>query len=251
MAFTTTEAMGARSWPELRIRETAEESARACADYILNELTEALQERGIATLAVSGGSTPKPMFAALAKTEFDWARVHFFWVDERCVPPTDDRSNFKLTNETLLSPANISEQNVHRIRGELPPDEAAARYVAEIQDFFALHPGQLPVFDILHRGMGDDAHTASLFPGEPLIKNETDIAAHVWVEKLKMDRVTLLPGVLRAARHTVLQVSGESKKEALRNVLIGEEDPMNYPCQIASRGARAIWFLDKGASARL
>lgn len=251
MATSSIEVMGTRKWPELRIRDTAEESARACADYILDELTEALRERGIATLAVSGGSTPKPMFAALAKAEFDWARVHFFWVDERCVPPTDDRSNFKLTNETLLIPANISEQNIHRICGELAPDEAAARYIAEIQDFFALKEGQLPVFDIVHRGMGDDAHTASLFPGEPLIKNETDIAAHVWVEKLKMDRVTLLPGVLRAARHTVLQVSGEGKKEALRNVLIGGEDPMNYPCQIASRDARAIWFLDKGATERL
>ncbi len=89
------------------------------------------------------------------------------------------------------------------------------------------------------------------FPGEPLIKNETDIAAHVWVEKMKMDRVTLLPGVLRAAKCTVLQVSGAEKADALRMVLTGEKDEMSYPCQIASRDERAIWFLDEAAAAKL
>jgi 6-phosphogluconolactonase len=99
--------------------------------------------------------------------------------------------------------------------------------------------------------MGADAHTASLVPGSPLISNHTDIAAHAWVEHLKMDRVTLLPGVLEATKRTVLQVSGGDKADALRHVLTNEEDPINYPCQIASRNSTAIWFLDEAAAAKL
>jgi 6-phosphogluconolactonase len=100
--------------------------------------------------------------------------------------------------------------------------------------------------------MGPDAHTASLFPGEPLIDNRTGIAAAVWVEKLRSHRVTLLPGVLLAARHTVLQVAGEDKADAVRNVLKGPEDPHKYPCQIATRGSeQAVWFLDKAAASKL
>jgi 6-phosphogluconolactonase len=243
--------MASRKWPELRIRDTAEQVASACSEYILSALKEALQSQPAATIALSGGSSPRLLFAAMAKADFNWSRVNFFWVDERCVPPLDDRSNFKLANDTLLIPAHVPEQNIHRIQGELPPEEAAAKYIADIKNFFSLKDGELPAFDVLHRGMGPDAHTASLFPDEPLIQNHTDIAAHVWVEKVKMDRVTLLPGVLVAAKRTVLQVSGEEKTEALRNVLTGEEDPMKYPCQIASRDERAIWFLDKAAAADL
>lgn len=235
--------------PQLRIRETPEQVASACSQFILSRLKETLRSQPRATLAISGGSSPRLMFSDMSKADFNWSNVHIFWVDERCVPPTDDRSNYKLAEDTLLRPAKIQPQNVHRVHGELPPEEAAARYVSEIKQFF--NQSELPVFDILHRGMGPDAHTASLFPGEPLIKNETDIAAHVWVEKMKMDRVTLLPGVLRAAKCTVLQVSGAEKADALRMVLTGEKDEMNYPCQIASRDERAFWFLDDAAAAKL
>ena len=104
----------------------------------------------------------------------------------------------------------------------------------------------------MHRGMGADAHTASLFPGEPLISDRTGIAANVWVEKLKMARVTLLPGVLLAAKNTVLQVAGADKAEPLYNVLNGPEDPVKYPCQLGTRnGSGAVWFLDEAAAAKV
>jgi 6-phosphogluconolactonase len=236
-----------------RIFEDAQTAADACATYILDALSVTLRLQPRATLAISGGQTPRLLFSTLAKSGFDWSRVHFFWVDERCVPPTDDQSNFKLANETLLTAAHISKNCVHRIHGELLPDEAAARYIEEIEHFFSLDDHQLPVFDIVHRGIGPDAHTASLFPGEPLIDNRTGIAAAVWVEKLKSHRVTLLPGVLLQARRTVLQVAGGEKSDAVRNVLKGPEDPHKYPCQIATRGSdnRAIWFLDKAAASKL
>ena len=121
----------------------------------------------------------------------------------------------------------------------------------EIIEAFGLKDGALPEFDILHRGMGPDCHTASLFPGEPLIQNRLDVATNVWVEKFQMHRVTLLPGVLLAARNTVLQVSGQDKADALKRVIEGPEDVMSYPCQIASRDLKATWFLDQAAAAKL
>lgn len=237
--------------PELRILPTPQEAAQACAQFVLERLAAALAATAKATLAISGGSTPKLLFGDLAKAGFDWSSVHIFWVDERCVPPDDSQSNYKLANETLLQAARIPPENIHRIYGELPPEEGAGRYVADIKTFFALRHGAMPVFDVLHRGMGPDAHTASLFPGEPLIGNQSDVAAHVWVEKMKMDRVTLLPGVLRAAKDTVLQVSGADKAEAVQQVLKEPEDVFRYPCQIASRGGNAVWFLDRAAAANL
>jgi 6-phosphogluconolactonase len=237
--------------PQLCIADTPEEGARDCSQFILEELAGALSNAPRATLAISGGSSPKLLFAEMARTAFDWAKVHIFWVDERCVPPADSQSNFKLANDSLLQAAKIPLANIHRVYGELPPDEGAARYNTEIKTFFALSDGQLPVFDVLHRGMGPDAHTASLFPGEPLIANRTGIAAHVWVEKMKMDRVTLLPGALLAAKSTVLQVSGGEKAEAVRHVLKEPEDYFRYPCQIAGRDERAVWFLDSAAAAML
>ena len=237
--------------PVLKIHKTPELAADDCAVYILDSLQQDLRSQPRATLAISGGSSPRLLFARMAKADFDWSRVHVFWVDERCVPPTDSQSNYRLAHETLLSAADVPDGNIHRIHGELAPDEAAARYVREIKQFFTLGDDMLPIFDILHRGMGVEGHTASLFPGEPLIQNTTEIAAHVWVEKVKMDRVTLLPGVLRAAKRTVLQVSGADKAPAVREVLTGDENPMLYPCQIASRDANAAWFMDDAAAAQL
>ncbi len=237
--------------PELRTRATPQESAQDCSQYILSLLADASSKQERVTFAISGGSTPKLLFADMAKAKFDWTKIHFFWVDERCVPPDDDESNFKLARETLLAPAHIAQANIHRVLGELPPVEGAKRYLDEITGFFQLSPGELPVFDVLHRGMGPDAHTASLFPGSPLVADRTGIATSVWVEKMKNHRVTLLPGVLLAARHSVLQVAGDDKAAPLKDVLEAPEDFLKYPCQIASRDERAVWFLDRAAASKL
>ncbi len=239
------------SKPNLNIADSAETASTRCADFILVALSDALKRNSTATLAISGGTTPKLLFADLAKKMFDWSKVHIFWVDERCVPPTDSQSNFKLANDSWFQPANYPTNNLHRIFGELPPAEGGRKYVEEIVDFFGLGAGEIPVFDVIHRGMGPDAHTASLFPGDPLINNRSSIATNVWVEKFQMHRVTLLPAVLLAARHTVLQVCGPDKADALKNVLEAAEDWQKYPCQIASRDSNATWFLDQAAAARL
>jgi len=237
--------------PELHVYEDPQQAARDCSQYILSSLGEVLKSQGNAALAISGGSTPKPLFSEMAKASFDWSKTHIFWVDERCVPPDNDESNYKLANALFLAPAAIPAGNIHRIYGELPPPEAARRYVEDIKAFFQLREGELPVFDVLHRGIGPDAHTASLFPGSHLVEDRTGIATNVWVEKMKMDRVTLLPGVLFAAKRTVLLVSGADKVDAMYNVLEGPQNFLKYPCQIASRDNRAVWYMDKASTAKL
>jgi 6-phosphogluconolactonase len=236
----------------LEIAENEQAAAKACAAWILEDLRNVLATSLVARIAISGGSSPKVTFETLASTPFPWDKVHIFWVDERCVPPTDSQSNYRMAKLTWLDPARIPAANIHRIQGELDPPEAAKQYVSDIVRTFDLKPGQFPVFDIIHRGMGNDAHTASLFPGEPLIADRKGIAAAVYVQKVKMYRVTLLPSVLLAARKTVMLTAGEEKAEPLFQVLRGPEDPVQFPCQLATRdAANTVWFIDRGAAAKL
>lgn len=232
---------------DLRRFADAQEAAEACGQQILEWLGQAIRQRGSASLAISGGSSPRAMFEMFANTRFDWERVHLFWVDERGVPPGDAESNFKLANDTWLGPGDFPGGNLHRIEAELPAAEAAERYVADIRRYFGLGASELPRFDAMHRGMGPDAHTASLFPGEPMIANRADVAAAVWAQKFAQWRITLLPGVLLAARHTAMLVTGADKSVPLHAVLHDPFDPMRYPAQIAS-GEGTVWFLDAAAA---
>jgi 6-phosphogluconolactonase len=230
---------------------TAELAADACSRRITTLLEGAIPTTGSATLAISGGSTPKLLFRSLAQSRMDWARVHIFWVDERAVPPTHDESNYRMAEENLLKPSRIPQRNVHRVCGELPPEKAAKRYTEEIREFFQLDAGELPHFDVVHLGTGGEAHTASLFPGDPLIDNRQDIAAAVHAPKPPNWRVTLLPGVLLAARHSVFLVAGEDKSEAVRAIFQEPYDPKKYPAQVISHNGRKVtWFMD-AAAARL
>lgn len=238
--------------PDLRVSATEQQASEKCGHFVLQVLANALRTQPVAAIAISGGKTPSGMFSVMAQAEFDWSNVHIFWVDERCVPPDDEQSNFKMADETLLTPARISKYNVHRVHGELKPEEAAARYLDEIREFFALPEGALPAFDVIHRGMGSDAHTASLFPGEPLIGDRTGVVASVYSKPAHNYRVTLLPGVLMAAKRTVILAAGPDKAGPLKDVLEGPEDPFRYPCQIATRGPNsAVWFVDRAAVGHL
>lgn len=224
-------------------------TAEACARGILQLLDEKLAGEGQATLAISGGSTPKLLFHEMAAVHFDWSSVHVFFVDERGVPPTDPRSNYNLAKENLIDPAIIASRNVHRIQAELTPNVAARLYADEIQEFFELTEGAMPHFDVIHRGMGADGHTASLFPGESLIDDRENLVRAAYIEKLKQWRITLLPGVLRAARHTIMLITGSDKAETLREVLCGPYEPKKYPAQIGVHDARSVsWFLDEDAA---
>ncbi|MDE3194835.1 MAG: 6-phosphogluconolactonase, partial [Acidobacteriota bacterium] len=139
---------------ELKINANDTASAEACGAAIFEILAAGRRERGIATLAVSGGSTPRIMFEWMAKQPFDWHGVELFWVDERCVPIDDSQSNYRMTRESLLDHAPIPKHQIHRIRTELTPDEAAEAYIEEISKVLRLEAGELPAFDVLQRGMG-------------------------------------------------------------------------------------------------
>ena len=228
--------------------EDAASTAEACSQHILEILKRTLAQNEYATLALSGGSTPKMLFNRMAAANFSWDGVHLFWVDERCVAPNDARSNYRLALETLVTPAKILRHQVHRVPAELEPAAAAVRYSDEIRGFFRLQPGELPRFDVIQRGMGPDAHTASLFPSEPLIDDRQKIAAAVYVEKLSEWRVTLAPGALLAARNTVVLVTGEDKAAAVHSVFTEPFDPKRYPAQLGLQGEQPMtWFLDQAA----
>ncbi len=223
-------------------------AAQACCDYILAALEASRALRGAASLAVSGGTTPALLFEAMAAQPFDWTGVHLFFVDERCVPPDNTLSNYRLAKLHLLDIVKLPPAQVHRIFGELDPKEAAARYSAEIEAYFQKAEAR---FDVIQHGMGADAHTASLFPGEPLIGDTENIAASVYNKELKQWRVTLLPRVLRSARHTAFLIAGADKAIALQEVLTGSPDPMRFPAQLvaAAHGDREIaWFVDEEAA---
>jgi len=230
----------------------ARAAAAACAQHIGALLEQALAAQEHATLAVSGGSTPKLMFQSFVASGFRWERVHLFFVDERCVPPTDIESNYRLANENLITPAHIPASQVHRIHGEIKPETGASQYTEEIRNFFGLEEGEQPHFDVLHCGMGPDAHTASLFPGVPAIEDREHIAGAVYVPKMDKWRVTLLPAALLAAKNTVFLVSGADKAANVGNVFHQDFDPKLYPAQLVSRqGKRVTWFLDQAAAAEL
>jgi 6-phosphogluconolactonase len=218
------------------------QSAEACGEYIASLLEMAIAQNGRAMLAVSGGSSPKPMFEYFSRRELAWEKVHVFFVDERGVPPTDPQSNFKMAHDAWLK---SSKATVHRIQAELDPHEAARKYTDEMREAFGIVPGDTPIFDVIHQGMGPEGHTASLFPGDPLIEDRRGLVAATYVEKVKMWRITTLPGVLIAAKNTAMLVAGRDKAETLDAVLNGPYDPMQYPIQVVARNARSVeWFVD-------
>ena len=221
--------------PAIHVSADAASAATACSVRIAELLRAALAERPLATLAVSGGSTPRPMFDALVHEALDWTRIHLFFVDERPVPPGDPQSNFTLCKTHLLTPAQVPAASIHRIQAELGPEQAAELYEREIRMFFGLPGHENACFDVIQCGIGPDCHTASLFPGEPRIDDRTGLVAALPVAKLSQTRITMLPRLLLSARHIVILASEPDKAEPLRQALYGEYDPRQFPAQLILR----------------
>jgi 6-phosphogluconolactonase len=232
------------------VERDAERAAAACARHILNCLEQAVAGHGQATFAASGFKSPVPVFRALAASGFDWSRVYLFWADERCVPPYHEQSNFRVVDQNLVIPARIPRRNVHRVYTELGAQRAASRYAEDIAAVFGLEAGQLPAFDLIHLGMGPDGHIASLFPGDVLVNDRTGIAGAAYHAGSRMWRVTLLPGVLIEARHTVVYAPGADKAGTIRSVFEEDFDPFRLPAQIPAHLARSVsWFSDEAEDA--
>ena len=209
-------------------------------------------------MALSGGSTPKKMFAMLAndaalRNRMPWCRVHFFWGDERHVPPDHTDSNFRMTNEVMLSRVPVPPENIHRIRAENPDaGKAAEDYEQELREFFMLGPEQLPPFDCVFLGMGTDGHTASLFPGTKALQERKRLVVPNWVDKFQSYRITLTTPVLNNADLVIFLVSGEEKAQPLRTVLEGQKQPDRLPSQlIEPTHGKLLWLVDRAAAGLL
>jgi 6-phosphogluconolactonase len=225
------------------------ELAKRGAELFTAEAAEAIASRGEFSVALSGGSTPLPLYSLLATDEYlsriDWTRIHFFWADERCVPPDHPDSNFNAAFASLLSKLQVNASHFHRIPGELCPDQAALVIEQNLRSFFA---GQsLPCFDLILLGMGADGHTASIFRDSPSSTDTSRIAVEVYVKKTDLHRVTLTMPVLNNARKVVFIVSGKEKAETVRAVLA--KGSPHYPASmVKSTGAPVTWLLDLDAA---
>jgi len=229
--------------------------SRAAAEDLSAVVRAAVAERGVATIALSGGSTPARLFKLLAaggRDALPWDQVDLWWGDERTVPPDHADSNYRMARETLIDPLALDPARVHRMAGEADPAEAAEDY--ERQLVHAL--GAPPVFDLVLLGMGPDGHTASLFPGTKalddggrwVVANPVDSP----VTKGATVRITLTAPAINAARHVRFLIGGVDKADALAHVLEGERAPERYPSQlIAPPTGELVWMLDNAAAAKL
>lgn len=243
---------------KVEIFDTPEELSRRAAQLFAEASRRAIGERGHFTAALAGGSTPKGLYKILAdeNDEFragvGWKKVFIFFGDERNVPPNDEQSNYKMAHEVFLSNVPLPRQNIFRIKGELSAKDAAEDYSKTIRRFFKLDDDELPRFDLILLGLGDDAHTASIFPHTSAAENPQDIAAAVNVRKLQTERVTLTAKTINQAREILFLVSGEAKASALKNVLEGEFQPEEFPAQlIKPTDGELIWLTERGAASLL
>jgi 6-phosphogluconolactonase len=234
---------------EIKILPDSVALYRAAAQEFKRLAKTAIAERGRFSVALSGGSTPRNVYSLLADNYKDlpWDRIHIFFGDERHVPPTDADSNFCMANESLLSKVPIPESNVHRIRAELDPDAAAEDYEKQLREFFQLKGGGWPRFDLIWLGLGEDGHTASLFPGSDAINETSRRVAANWVQRLQTFRITLTFPVLNHAAEVVFLVSGENKAQILSNVL--KPGAKKYPSQsVQPENGHLIWLVDQDAA---
>ena len=231
----------------------------AAADFVADRARRAIAERGRFTFALAGGGTPKPVYERLATEPYlsgiDWRHVEIFFGDERCVAPDDPNSNWRMARMALGHRLPIAEANYHRMRGENSPDEAAASYEAMLASRFGGDPNDGPPmqgFDLVVLGMGDNGHTASLFPGLAAVTEQKRWVMAQYVEVAGMWRLTLTPVVINAARCVLFLVAGAGKADMLARVLDGPREPVVLPSQaIAPTAGELHWLLDTAAAARL
>jgi len=240
----------------VRVYPDADLLKRAAAEHMTALSEASINAQGYFSIALSGGSTPKAVYELLTDKSFsryvDWEHTHIFWGDERCVPPDHTESNYRMARLALLDQVPLPVSNIHRMKGEIDPAQAAAEYEQMLRQFFARRRDGVVRFDLVLLGMGDDGHTASLFPGTPAIEENERLVVENYVEKLEAWRLTLTAPVINAAEHVTFLVSGKSKAEMLQQVLEGPEQPYDLPAQlIQPASGHLLWLIDEPAAARL
>lgn len=230
-----------------------QEIVNKAADKFVEIARAAISKHGIFTVALSGGSTPAELYSMLptylSHSQIDINKIHLFWGDERSVPPDHQESNYRMAKETLIRELSLPDNHIHRIKAENGKDAARA-YEKEISDFFKLKNGEMPKFNLILLGLGEDGHTASLFPGCLPVKEDKRLVSAVFIEQLQALRFTLTPEVINSAFTIVFLVSGRKKARVFYEVINGEYNPDRFPAQIvrSAKAEEVIWFIDKGVS---
>lgn len=239
--------------PNLQVFPNPEALSVAAAEFIVDLANQSVQQNGRFTISLSGGSTPERLFRLFAESPYveqmPWANTYFFWGDERCVPLDDPRNNAHQAIALLFSKINIPAENIFRIQTNLSPAEAAEQYEAAIQELFGDAP---PRFDLMLLGMGDNGHTASLFPNTTVLHEEVRMVKEIYVEEVSMYRVTMTAPLINLAHHIVFLATGANKAEMLKTVLQGAYEPELYPAQLIEPvDGTLIWMVDEAATAAL
>jgi 6-phosphogluconolactonase len=240
---------------DVQVVEDAEALSREAAAAIVSQANATLHKRDFFTIALSGGSTPRLLYALLAtdaslRDELDWGKIHFLWGDERCVPPDHPESNYRMAHEAMLSKVPVPAANIHRVRAEDPDaHKAAGAYEQEVRLLFKLGAGEIPRLDCVLLGMGPDGHTASLFPGTTVLSEKERLVVANWIEKFQTHRITMTAPVLNNAHSIMFLVAGDEKAETLREVLQGARQPEQYPSQLIQPAhGKLLWLIDKAAA---
>ncbi|HEY1883698.1 MAG TPA: 6-phosphogluconolactonase [Candidatus Cybelea sp.] len=237
---------------DLQVCADSADLAQTLANLIVTSANTAVANRGGFLIALSGGSTPKAAYELLAGNALckavPWDRVSVYFGDERCVPPDDERSNYRMAERAFLDAVPIPHGNVHRIRGEIDPGLAANEYASTLRANF----GSAPQLDLILLGLGEDGHTASLFPGSDPDLDDGALVRAVYAQAQQMWRVTVTPAVINAAQRVVFAVEGIAKAPVLAAVYEGPRDPIKYPAQIVSPASGGLtWLVDEAAASLL
>jgi 6-phosphogluconolactonase len=244
---------------EIKIVENLAALSREAANLLLRRITELSSQKAYLSIALSGGTTPKMLHSLLVdqhslKSQIPWNKIHFFWGDERHVPPQHADSNYRMAKETIFDKADkLPKENIHRVRAENPEaNQVALEYEKHLLKFFNPAAGQLPVLDFAILGMGPDGHTASLFPGTTALQEQNRLIVANWVDKFESYRITMTVPLINNADMIIFLVSGNEKAETLKMVLEGSRQPDLLPSQlIRPKRGRLLWLVDRAAASRL
>ncbi|MBU0756406.1 MAG: 6-phosphogluconolactonase [Planctomycetes bacterium] len=242
--------------PKIRIFANIEAIASAIAELFVSEVKSCIEQNRDCFIALSGGGTPKKVYETWAKSRIServfWERVHFFWGDERCVPPDHPDSNFGMTRKVLLSRVPLPAKNIHPIRGELPPEQEAGRYENEIHACLPHDSDGMPRFDWILLGMGADGHTASLFPKAGLLDETGRLCGVAIHPETKEQRISITLPLISRAKRIIFIVTGSTKAETVRSVLKKPNEAGDLPVlRIIPRAGQPEWYLDGAAASCL
>jgi 6-phosphogluconolactonase len=239
--------------PDVIICQDANDLCHNAAAEFVRLAKQSQRDCGRFAVALSGGSTPRSLYALLGTAEYKeqifWPQVHLFWGDERCVPPDHADSNYRMVRESLLSNIQIPGANVHRMAGEKEPQAAAAEYEEKLRAFFHLAPGAFPRFDLILLGMGDDGHTASLFPGNDALNEMKRLVVAPYVEKFNSHRLTLTLPVLNHGATVLFLITGANKAAVVKEILTGGSDSSRFPAALVQPSdGRLVWLITEDAA---